>query len=375
MPRVRIQIQSKHVDFIVNIVHSESVVHKMQMTPDLVGIQEIAEMAGVTRAAVANWRTRFKEFPAPVADLASGPVFQRSDVRRWLKKRKNKMATIISTINLKGGVGKSTTTVAMAEFLSAELGFKVLVIDLDPQTNATVMLIGEAKWEELNKKGATLAQLFKDSLLEDPGKAKFDLDEALVQRASNVDAVRTVDLLPSSIDLIDVQDRLASMPSGQFFANMPTEVLRRATKSIIDNYDYVLIDCPPNLGLITLNGLRISDGYIIPTIPDVLSTYGIPQIVTRVAKFAKTITENIEPFGIVVSKYREQSTVHRNTLARLRSAGSPHVFDTVIKENDQIAGSAEFKSVSTLRQKYGYQGQYNAYLALANELVGAIAVA
>jgi chromosome partitioning protein len=345
----------------------------MQMTQDLVGIQEIAEMAGVTRSAVANWRTRFKKFPVPIVELASGPVFQRSDVRRWLKKRKNKMATIISTINLKGGVGKSTTTVAMAEFLSAELGFKVLVIDLDPQTNATVMLIGETKWDELNKKGATLAQLFKDALLEDATKATFDLNETLVKRASNVDAVRNVDLLPSSIDLIDVQDRLSSMPSGQFFANNPTEVLWRAIKPIIDDYDYVLIDCPPNLGLITLNGLRFSDGYIIPTIPDVLSTYGIPQIVTRVAKFAKTITEPIEPFGIVVSKYREQSTVHRNTLARLRAAASPHVFDTVIKENDQIAGSAEFKDVSTLRQKYGYQGQYNAYLALAKELVHAVA--
>jgi chromosome partitioning protein len=359
----------------VNIVHSQSIVHNLKMTQDLVGIQEIAEMAGVTRAAVANWRTRFKKFPAPVVELASGPVFQRSDVRRWLKKRKNKMATIISTINLKGGVGKSTTTVAMAEFLSAELGQKVLVIDLDPQTNASVMLIGDAKWDELNKKGATLAQLFKDALLEDPSKATFDLDEALVRRASNVDAVRTVDLLASSIDLIDVQDRLATMPTGQFFANNPTEVLRRATKPIIDNYDYVLIDCPPNLGLITLNGLRISDGYIIPTIPDVLSTYGIPQIVTRVAKFAKTISETIEPLGIVVSKYREQSTVHRNTLARLRSVADPRVFETVIKENDQIAGSAEFKDVSTLRQKYGYQGQYNSYLALANELVAAVALA
>ena len=347
----------------------------MPTSQDLVGIQEIAEMASVSRAAVANWRVRFKNFPIPVAELGSGPVFQRSDIRRWLKKKKNKMATIISTINLKGGVGKSTTTVAMAEFLSGELGHKVLVIDLDPQTNATVMLIGETKWDELNNKGATLAQLFKDALLEDPSKAKFNLEEALVRRVSNVDAVRTVDLLPSSIDLIDVQDRLASMPSGQFFSNNPTEVLHRAIKPIIDDYDYVLIDCPPNLGLITLNGLRISDGYIIPTLPDVLSTYGIPQIITRIAKFAKTIGETIEPFGIVISKYREQSTVHRNTLARLRGTGNPPVFETVIRENDQIAGSAEFKDVSTLRQKYGYQGQFPAYLALANEIVGAVALA
>lgn len=282
------------------------------------------------------------------------------------------MAIVISTINLKGGVGKSTTTVALAEFLSAEMGKRVLVIDLDPQTNATVMLIGEDRWKEQNDKGATLAQLFKDALLEEPAHGQFDLDEALVRRVSNVEAVRTVDLLSSSIDLIDVQDRLASMPSGRYYANNPTEVLRRATKPIIDEYDYVLIDCPPNLGIITLNGLRISDGYLIPTIPDVLSTYGIPQIVSRVAGFAKNISETIEPFGIVISKYRAQSTVHQNVLARLRSENDPHVFETIIPENNQIAASAEFLPVSTLRQKYGYQGQFDAYSGLAREVVAAV---
>lgn len=339
---------------------------------DLVGIHEIATIAGVTRGAVANWRVRFDDFPSPIVTLRSGPIFRRSDVRRWLSKRRRQMANVISTINLKGGVGKSTTTVALAEFLAAELHKRVLVIDLDPQTNATVMLIGEERWEKQNNKGATLAQLFKDALLDDPSDAKFNLDEALVRNVSNVEAVRTVDLLPSSIDLIDVQDRLASMPTGRYFANNPTEVLRRATKPIIDEYDYVLIDCPPNLGIITLNGLRISSGYIIPTIPDVLSTYGIPQIVSRVAGFAKNISEIIDPLGIVVSKYRTQSTVHRNGLTRLQAKNDPRVFETIISENNQIAASAEFLPVSTLRQKYGYQGQFDAYFGLAREVVATV---
>jgi chromosome partitioning protein len=277
------------------------------------------------------------------------------------------MATVVSVINLKGGVGKTTTTVALAEMLSESENKKVLVIDLDPQTNATTMLIGEEKWRDLNDSELTLARLFKDAL--DPNKKKFDLDRTLQKRVSNVRDVRNVDLLPSSLDLIDVQDRIASMPSGQFYAENPIDVLYKAVKPIIDDYDIVLIDCPPNLGIITLNGLRFSNGYVIPTIPDILSTYGIPQIVRRVRDFSKAIVEEIEPFGIIATKVRAQSTVHTNVLKQLASSPDAPLFGTVVPENNQIAGAAEFSPVSTLRQKWGYQGQYETYRGLSKELL------
>lgn len=281
------------------------------------------------------------------------------------------MAHVISTINLKGGVGKTHTTVALAEVYSALMRKKVLVIDLDPQTNATTMLIGEERWSKLNKDQHTLARLFKDAL--DPDNAQFDLEKTLQKRVSDVQSARTVDLLPSSLDLIDVQDRLATVPSGKFYAVNPIELLSRATKPIIDDYDIVLTDCPPNLGIITLNGLRMSHGYIIPTIPDILSTYGIPQIVKRVKEFSQQIAEPIDPFGIVVSKYREQSTVHQNVIKRLTDAADAPLFNTFIKENNQIASAAEFNpNERTLKQKYGYQWQVDAYHALAKEILEAL---
>lgn len=281
------------------------------------------------------------------------------------------MATVVSIINLKGGVGKTTTTVALAEILSESFGKKILVIDLDPQTSATTMLIGENKWMELNASGHTLAQLFRHAL--DQNADEFSIAESLQRYVSNVRDVRTVDLLPSSIDLIDVQDRLASMPSGQFYSENPIDILRKAVKPILDEYDIVLIDCPPNLGIITLNGLRISAGYIIPTIPDILSTYGIPQIIKRVREFSDAIAETIESFGILITKYREQSTVHRTVMQQLGSAKDAKVaplFKTVIPENTKIAGAADHSiSVSTLRQKWGYEGQYDLYRNLAAEIL------
>jgi chromosome partitioning protein len=341
-----------------------------QQSDDLVGIGEIAEMAGVSRQAVANWRVRAEDFPKPVTELASGPIFRRSQVRSWLRrnKRNTPMAHVISTINLKGGVAKTTTSVALAEVFSSEMRKKVLVID--PQTNATIMLLGEDKWLELNNQGHTLAQLFKDAM--NPDEKKFNLEAALQKRVGDVQEARSIDLLPSSLDLIDVQDQLASAPSGKFYAVNPVELLWRAVKSKLDDYDIVIVDCPPNLGIVTLNGLRLSDAYIIPTIPDHLSTYGIPQIVTRVSEFAAAIGEDIEPLGIVITKYQANSTVHNTVLRQLQTdANFPAVYSTKVKQTNTASAAAEFSlSKRTLRQKYGSDpsGLTSTYIDLAREI-------
>jgi chromosome partitioning protein len=275
---------------------------------------------------------------------------------------------VISLINLKGGVAKTTTTVALAETLSSVYGKRVLVIDLDPQTNATVMLIGETKWKALNQQGSTLASLFRDALT--PGQTTFDLKKTLQKKVSDVQGADRVDLLPSSLDLIDVQDKLATAPMGQYYAVTPVDLLRIAVKSILTDYDFVLVDCPPNLGIITLNGLRISSGYLIPTVPDVLSTYGIPQIVSRVNGFSKEVGETINPLGIVITKYQENSTIHVNGVKNLRRRNDPPVFKTEIRQANQIAAAAEVQSTKrTLKQKYGYGDLAVRYENLAQELI------
>ena len=204
----------------------------------------------------------------------------------------------------------------------------------------------------------------------DPDDPRFDLGKTLQRKVSDVGSANTVDLLPSSLDLIDVQDTLASAPAGKFYAANPIDLLRRAVKSIIEEYDLVIVDCPPNLGIITLNGLRISDSYIIPTIPDHLSTYGIPQIVTRVQDFSEAISETIEPTGIVATKYQANSTVHKNVLKQLRDDDKlPVVMDTIIRQANSVAAAAEHQPYQqrTLKQKYGSE-LANQYDELAREI-------
>lgn len=334
---------------------------------NFVGLSEIAELSKVSTQTVNNWKKRYSDFPKPIAQIKAGEFYDEEQIINWLKRRGKIMgAKTIAFINLKGGVAKTTTTVGLATLLAGTYNKKVLVIDLDPQTNCTTMLIGEEKWKELNNNGHTLCTLFNDALEE---TKKFSMNDVLQKGVSNIKEVKNLDLLPSSLDLIDLQDRLASIPSGQFFSNNPTDIIKRAVNEIKNNYDYILIDCPPNMGLITLNGLRIADGYIIPTIPDVLSTYGIPQIVNRVKGFSKAIGETIECLGIVATKVRGQSKLHNNTLKRLESGKDAPLFKTVFYENNQMGEAAEYQEISTLRQKWGYQGQYNRLEEFAQEVL------
>ena len=274
---------------------------------------------------------------------------------------------VLSVINLKGGVGKTTLTVALADVFSAEFRKKVLVVDMDPQTNSTLMLIGEDKWAEIDKKKRTLFHLFDDTLKN--GRPPHLGDFILTSAGTVKGAEHLIDLVPSSIRLVGVQDQLVKMPSGDFHIRAPATVLRDASHSALDGYDLVLVDCPPNLGIITLNGLLISDGYIIPTIPDFLSTYGISQIVHRIAEFSREAGKPIVSLGIVASKRQGNSKVHDTTIGRLRKEEDAPMFATVIAQANQFAGAAEMAGTPlTFKQKWGYSGLAQPFISLAKEI-------
>ncbi|MEP9417652.1 ParA family protein [Gordonia sp. VNQ95] len=277
------------------------------------------------------------------------------------------MAKVIATISLKGGVGKTTVTGGLAEFMSAEFGQRVLLIDLDSQINLTTMMISEERWFELNTNGRTLASLFSDAV---HGTRHFRLDEAIERGVSPVKKVTTVDLLASSLDLIEMQEELSALRVRGDASGGGTGFLRKAIAPVIDFYDYVLIDCPPNIGPVTLNGLAAADAYIIPTIPDHLSTYGIPQIQNRVRRFGDEIGREIFELGVVITKYKANSAVHRSTTKRLRRDPSiQNVLPSYINESNSIAAAAEFTSYGTLKVKYGNQGQFDQFRSLATDVM------
>lgn len=349
-------------------------------TPNLVGISEIAEMATppVTKQAVSNWRKRFDDFPQPVQILQAGPVWDKETMAEWLKAKAGHRTNVISFINLKGGVAKTTTSVAVAEILAKDFRKHVLFIDLDPQTNATINLIGEDEWGERNADGRTLAQLFKDKLRPE-AEPEFDIEASIVKSVSTIDnGISRLDLLPSSIEFIEIQEKLPFVAMQGNYDNNPQDILRKALAPVIDRYDYVIIDCPPSLGIVTKNGLRFSTHYIIPAIPDIVSTWGIFQIVSSISSFGESVNRVIKALGIVATKVQGNIDLHTRIMRELDAGRlfegkntdliQPPLFESIIKQNANTARGADADAgLNTFKKKYG--PTYEPHSLLTREII------
>lgn len=294
---------------------------------------------------------------------------------------------IIAMINMKGGVAKTTTTIGLAEALVIHKKKKVLVIDLDPQTNATSILISPEEWQQVNDEGQTIYHLFKEATDKTYPK-RFDINKAIRKGVGNIKGMNKLDLLCSSVDMIYEQDDIIqAYPIDRRQGTIT--YLEKIINSIKEQYDYILIDCPPSLNLITQNGLAIADSYIIPTIPDELSTRGIPQLVRKVEEFSVQNNQPIKSLGIVVTKVRTipngltERVLERleNTQSRIRTVSYPNenqrirditvdLFETRFKELKAIGEAGQYLPYTqTYEEKWGVNtGGNSAIYTLFNKL-------
>ncbi|HBQ5785142.1 AAA family ATPase [Klebsiella pneumoniae] len=279
------------------------------------------------------------------------------------------MTKIVSFINLKGGVGKTTTSVNISAVL-AKKGYKVLVIDLDPQTNATVSLVDQNKWQEVHDSGQTLYHLFNDRL---NGTNDFDINKAILK---DVGGIKRLDLLPSSIHFVEIQDNIPDMDTKAYVSHV--DVLGNTIEPIKEEYDYIIIDCPPNLGAITLNGISISDYYIVPTVPDILSKIGISLILNRIDNFVSKKTAcKIELGGIIFTKVDYRTNLHKSTMQELRSGQLGNfVFDNEFPQRISVAeaptDSKPFITSSIAQKKQDFYDTKAIIEAITNEFIACV---
>lgn len=230
------------------------------------------------------------------------------------------MGKVISIANQKGGVGKTTTSVNMSTIL-AKRGKKVLLIDTDPQGNATSGL-GIDKQDE---------------------KSVYNviIDETKIEETVKDTQIKTLKVCPSNINLAGAEVELVSMMSRE-------QRLKEKIDEIKDNYDFIIIDCPPSLGLITLNAFTASDTVLIPVQCEFYALEGLGQLINTIELVRKHLNKNIQIEGAILTMYDARTNLSNQVVKEVKKYFEDKVYKTVIPRNVKLSEAPSYGMPITL---------------------------
>ena len=257
-------------------------------------------------------------------------------------------------------VGKTTTVVELGTILATEHRKRVLIIDIDPQTNATFSLIGIDDWEGL-KDSATIADVLGMNKGFSSREKEYDINDAIV---SNVCGIENLDLIPSHIELTFLDLDLSAYPGRE-------NILCDQIKKLKTDYDFILIDCPPNLTIAPQNALVISNHLVVPVSPEFYAAIGLPLLINRVEQLKKRLPGcNVEILGVLFTQVRKTND-HRHHLDSIRKTCDVDLkvgaFQTVIPFTTRISEAAKYNKPATLHN--GNSDGVLAYKNFAEELL------
>ena len=250
------------------------------------------------------------------------------------------MAKIISVVNQKGGVGKTTSAVNLVAALGA-MGKKILLVDIDPQGNTT------------SGYGISRKNLAATSY------------EILIGTSTAREAViktkfQGVDIIPSNINLAGAELELAVMDKRE-------ALLKNALATIQEEYDYIFFDCPPSLGLITLNALTASDSFIVPIQCEYYALEGLSQLMATVRTIKRLYNPYIELEGVLLTMYDGRLNLTQQVVAEVKNFFPKKVYATVIPRNVRLSEAPSFGEPVIYYDKWS-KGSF-AYKELAKEII------
>jgi len=248
------------------------------------------------------------------------------------------MGKILAVVNQKGGVGKTTSAVNLTAALT-EAGKRVLLCDFDPQANATSGLGVEKR---------KLHRSVYDVVIDE-----IQATEAIVHTEFG-------DVLPSSADLAGAAIELISLPDSNYR-------LKKALESIRNDYDYILIDCPPSLELLTLNGLAAADGILVPVQCEYYALEGLADLMTTLRLVKKRMNPALEIFGVLLTMFDGRTNFSTQVAQEVRKHFPGKVYATVIPRNVRLAEAPSHGLPVTVYDKHS-RGAH-AYRAVAQEII------
>ena len=250
------------------------------------------------------------------------------------------MGKVIVVANQKGGVGKSTTSVNLSAYLG-DLKKKVLVIDCDPQGNTT---------SGLGIDKSALETTVYDVLI----------NEAKIKEAVIETKYKNLAVCPSDVDLAGAEIELVSVNQREY-------ILKKAIEEVKQEYDYIFIDCPPSLGLLTLNAFAAADSVIIPIQCEFYALEGLGQLTNTITSLKKSINEALEIEGILLTMFDKRTNLSGLVLDEVKKFFPDKVFKTVIPRNVRLSEAPSFGEPILAYDKMS-KGAF-AYKALAKELI------
>jgi chromosome partitioning protein len=251
------------------------------------------------------------------------------------------MQRIFCVANQKGGVGKTTTTVNLAAGL-AQIGQRVLVIDLDPQGNATM--------------GSGI----------DKRKLELSVYDVLLESASIAEARQRS--VKGGYDVLGANRELAGAEVELVGLERRSERLAGALAAVSDEHDFVLIDCPPSLSLLTLNGLCSAHGVIVPMQCEYFALEGLTDLVNTIKQVHANLNPRLQVIGLLRVMFDPRITLQQQVSEQLKSHFGPKVFDTVIPRNVRLAEAPSYGQAGVVFDPSSRGAQ--AYVAFAREMVG-----
>jgi len=255
------------------------------------------------------------------------------------------MGKIIAIANQKGGVGKTTTAMNLAASLAA-LEFKTLVVDADPQANTT---------SGLGHNPREITQSIYECMV-----GKNTIEECILE--TDMDFLK---LVPSHIDLVGAEVEMVNL-------NNREEKMREVLKEVKDNYDFILIDCAPSLGLITINALTASNSVIIPVQCEYFALEGLGKLLNTITIIQKRLNADLEIEGILLTMYDVRLRLSNQVVEEVQTHFKNMVFNTIIPRNVKLSESPSF-GVPAIVHDAESKGAL-AYLNLAKEIGEKVAV-